>query len=116
MMRIHRGFSPIETVIVLLIIGILTSIIYNRYYIYKREAYNVALKYDLTTLKTVITLYKIKNDQYPDNLSQLITPGYLLDEKNSFILAVIKYKNGKMFINQSQIIYDNKTGKVYISN
>ena len=76
----HRyGFTLIEILIVVSIIGILVSIavpIYQKSILRTRES---VLRNNLFTLRTVIDEYTYDKQKAPQNLQDLVTEGYLRD-------------------------------------
>ena len=73
------GFTLIEILIVVSIIGILVSIavpIYQKSILRTRES---VLRNNLFTLRTVIDEYTYDKQKAPQNLQDLVTEGYLRD-------------------------------------
>ena len=77
--RSRHGFTLIEILIVVSIIGILVSIavpIYQKSILRTRES---VLRNNLFTLRTVIDEYTYDKQKAPQNLQDLVTEGYLRD-------------------------------------
>ena len=75
--RARRGFTLIEILIVVSIIGILISIavpIYQKSILRTRES---VLRNNLYTLRTVIDEYTYDKQKAPQRLEDLVTDGYL---------------------------------------
>jgi len=75
--RLQNGFTLIELVIVLAIIGILLSIaipVYQKSIEHARES---ALKQDLATIRSAIDQYTLDKEKAPQSLDELISAGYL---------------------------------------
>jgi general secretion pathway protein G len=75
--RRRRGFTFVEMMVVITIIVILISMaipIYQKSIIRSREA---VLKNNLFTLRTVIDNYTYDKEKAPQNLSELVSDGYL---------------------------------------
>ncbi len=73
----RRGFTLIEILIVMAIVGILVSIaipIYQKALIRTRES---VLKNNLFTMRTVIDEYTYDKQKAPQSLQDLVTEGYL---------------------------------------
>lgn len=73
----QSGFTLIELVIVLAVIGILLSIaipVYEKSVVHARES---ALKQDLATLRSAIDQYTLDKEKAPQSLDELISAGYL---------------------------------------
>jgi len=73
----ERGFTLMELMIVMAIIGILSAIaapIFNRMVIKAREA---TLKEDLHTMRQAIDSYTVDKEKAPQSLDDLVQAGYL---------------------------------------
>jgi general secretion pathway protein G len=78
--RIHRqdaGFTLIELIIVMAIIGILMMIAVPRFKGAVRQAQEAVLKEDLHVLRTAIDSYTMDKQKAPQSLQDLIEDGYL---------------------------------------
>jgi len=76
-MRRSRGFTLLETMIVISIILILMSIalpIYNQSVLRSREA---VLRQDLFELRSLISQYTLDKQKAPQSLDDLVTGGYI---------------------------------------
>ncbi|UCD72360.1 MAG: type II secretion system major pseudopilin GspG [Syntrophobacterales bacterium] len=63
--RGQRGFTLIEILVVLVILGILTSIIVPRMLRRPEEARQTKAKMDITAIETALNLYRLDNGGYP---------------------------------------------------
>lgn len=71
------GFTLLEMMIVIVIMGILMSIalpIYNQSLVHSREA---VLRQDLFTLRSLISQYTLDKQKAPQSLDDLVQGGYL---------------------------------------
>ena len=78
--RIHRqdaGFTLIELIIVMAIIGILMMIAVPRFKGAIRQAQEAVLKEDLHVLRTAIDSYTMDKQKAPQSLDDLLQDGYL---------------------------------------
>jgi general secretion pathway protein G len=78
--RIHRqdaGFTLIELIIVMAIIGILMMIAVPRFKGAVTQAKEAVLKEDLHVLRTAIDSYTMDKQKAPQSLDDLIQDGYL---------------------------------------
>ena len=63
--RRHTGFTLIEVMVVIVILGILASLIVPRVMSRPDEARVVAARHDIATLMQALKLYKLDNRRYP---------------------------------------------------
>jgi len=75
--RTQSGFTLIELMIVMAIIGILLLLAIPRYVGAVRHAREAALKEDLQTLRTAIDTYTMDKQKGPQSLDDLVQDGYL---------------------------------------
>ncbi len=106
-----RAFSPVEEIIVLVIISIFINILYHRYEIILFKAKTEETKIDLYNLNLVVKLFRIQKGKYPSTLYNLYKQGRL---KNILQKSILKNRRvvdpfGNPYI------YDNKTGVVSLS-
>ncbi len=71
------GFTLIELIIVMTIIGLLASIAIPSFVTSVRKAREAVLKSDLHTLRTAIDSYTVDKEQAPQTLDDLVQAGYL---------------------------------------
>ena len=75
--RRNSGFTLLEMMIVIIIMGILLSIalpIYNQSIVRSREA---VLRNDLFTLRSLISQYTLDKQKAPQSLDDLVSAGYI---------------------------------------
>ncbi len=63
----HKGFTLVELMIVVAIIGILAAIAIPQFASYRVKAYNQAGAADIRNLKTSLEAYFADNQQYPND-------------------------------------------------
>jgi general secretion pathway protein G len=73
----QNGYTLIELLIVLAIIGLLISIALPQYRYAQRRAQESVLRENLTRMREVIDQYYSDKGKYPDALQTLVTEGYL---------------------------------------
>lgn len=72
-----RGFTLIELMIVLAVLGLLLGICVPRYFHNVDKAKESALRQDLATMRDAIDKYGSDNGQYPNALSDIETKNYI---------------------------------------
>lgn len=74
----EEGFTLIELMVVIVIIGLLAGAVVVRYVKYLEEAKITATRAKIRTLKDLITIYKITGRKYPADIMDLV-PEYVED-------------------------------------
>src|ERR1044072_907016 len=72
-----NGFTLLELMIVVSIIGILATLAVPSYQASVVKAKEAALRQDLSTLRDVLDQHKADQGKYPPSLSALVSTGYL---------------------------------------
>lgn len=80
--RMRRGFTLIELMIVVAIIGILAAVAVPNFIDATDEAKAARIQADLSTIGSAVELYYVKNGSYPTALSQLVSDS---DGKNGYL-------------------------------
>ncbi len=75
--RIPNGFSLIELLIVVSVIGILATMAVPTYQASVLKAKETALRQDLFTLRDVLDQHRADRGKYPSSLQTLVSTGYL---------------------------------------
>jgi general secretion pathway protein G len=76
-MKIERGFTLVELLVVLAIIGTLLSLAAPRYFRSMEKAKESVLRENLNTLRATIDKYFSDTGMYPASLSDLVLKHYL---------------------------------------
>ncbi|HHY95977.1 MAG TPA: prepilin-type N-terminal cleavage/methylation domain-containing protein [Firmicutes bacterium] len=98
----EEGFTLVELMVVIIILGALVAIAVPMYTGSKKDAVEKACQANLRTLEGAIAQYRAVNGAYPVNLAALVP---------DFIKAVPKCPE-----NQDSYGYDNTNGKVTCPN
>lgn len=69
------GFTIVELLIVIVVIGILAAISIVAYVGVTNSAYNNVIKSDLVNFAKSMELYRVENDTYPATASKMVTMG-----------------------------------------
>jgi general secretion pathway protein G len=75
--KVEGGFTLVELMIVMTIIGILASIAIPSYIRSVQKAKEAVLREDLHTLRTSIDSYTVDKEKAPQSLDDLVQAGYL---------------------------------------
>lgn len=75
MNRKQRGFTLIEIMVVVVIIGMLATMILPKVLGRQDEAFIAKAKSDIRAMSSSVKLYKLDNFKYPNALSELVTGG-----------------------------------------
>lgn len=73
----QMGFTLIELLVVIVIIGLLAAIALPKFAGVRDDANVAVTKSNLKSLQTAVERYQLDNGCYPDQLSTLISAGYI---------------------------------------
>ena len=75
--RADEGFTLVELMIVVVIVGILTTISVPSYHTSVLKARETVLRQDLFTMREVLDQHRADQGKYPSSLGALVAAGYL---------------------------------------
>lgn len=75
--RADKGFTLVELMIVVAIVGILTTISIPSYHTSLMKARETVLRQDLFTMREVLDQHRADQGKYPSSLGALVAAGYL---------------------------------------
>ena len=82
-MQNKKGFTLIELIVVIVIIGILAAIIVPKFGSMSDTANEAAIAADQRTLESAVAVYYAENNEYPDDVAALVTAGYINEAPSS---------------------------------
>lgn len=90
----RKGFTIIDALITLCMIGVLIGVVIPKYQQLAREAQKTALKAELANIRTSISLFKLLNRRNPEGLKELIEKNVMLPVSvgNTYTGSVFKEK------------------------
>lgn len=74
----QKGFAIIDALITLCLIGILIGVVIPKYQRVAQEAQEIAVKAELTNIRTSIGLFRMLNNRNPESLRELIEKKVML--------------------------------------
>ena len=75
--RGQAGFTLLELIVVMIVIGILAAIAVPAFARHMKSAREAVLKQDLQTMRSAIDSYTVDKQKAPQTLDDLVTSGYM---------------------------------------
>ena len=100
--RAHEGFTLVELMIVMLIIGVLLAIAVPKYEASIRLAREAVLKEDLQTMRKAIDSYTLDKQKGPQGLDDLVQAGYL----KSIPMDPVTHRSDTWMTSQDDAMHD----------
>lgn len=112
-----RGFTLVEMIIVVLVLGILGAIVVPRYVSAKDEAAASALAGNVKMIREQIMLYHSKHGVYPDEIDDAWFAGGVPDHpENEFGMPVIQTVANNLGHPAMKVLYDGGAGAYYYNS
>lgn len=112
----NRGFTLVELLIVIVILGILSSVVISRFTGATKDAKETSLKANLSGLRSQIEIYRARSasDSYPLNLQALVDESYIRKiPQDPFYKQSTEYTT-MQGTGIGGWVYSNDTGQVYV--
>jgi type IV pilus assembly protein PilA len=109
----EKGFTLIELMIVIAIIGILAAIAIPQFSAYRRRSYNSAAQSDLRNAATAQEAYFVDHSTYTSNVADLTGAGGLSQTARVNITITAGSTNA---VNYAMTAYHNAGNKTYTLN
>lgn len=112
----YKGFTLVELLIVIVILGILSAVVISRFTGATKDAKETSLKANLSGLRSQIEIYRARSvsDSYPTNLQALVTEGYIRKiPQDPFYKKSTEYTTLQV-AGTGGWVYSNDTGQVYV--
>jgi len=88
-MKDQKGFTLIELMIVIAIIGILAAIAIPQFSAYRKRSYNAAAQADLRNSATAQEAYFVDNQVYSDAIADLVGASYGLFTSQNVTVSIL---------------------------
>ena len=112
-----RGFTIVELLVVIVVIGILAAITIVAYSGIQNKASDSAVQADLSTIAKKMELYGVDNARYPSSVAELQTLGLKTSKSSYAISSAMKINLGyctKPDYSGYAVLAMSKSGKRYV--
>ncbi len=112
----YKGFTLVELLIVIVILGILAAIVISRFTGATKDAKETSLKANLSGMRSQVEIYRARSasDSYPTNLAALVNEGYIRKiPQDPFYKKSTEY-TAIQAAGVGGWVYNNSTGAVYV--
>lgn len=102
-MKNNKGFSLIELLVVISIIGVLTTVLVMNFVGSRERARDAQKIQNLNSIKSALRMHYNDNQSYPTNLNSLVSGGYIASLGDTTGVGYTQVSSGNGFVLKVQL-------------